>query len=80
MIESVRVANSKRFLLFTLIFLISTGLAILLDSPILRQVLGFLFLAFVPGVVILGILKLDKLGLAEKMVLLIGLTVSSRCA
>ena len=75
MIESSRAVNPKRLLLLALIFLTFTDLAILLDIPVLRQVLAFLFLTFVPGVLILGILKLDRLGLTEKIVLSLGLSI-----
>lgn len=59
-----------------LIFLISTDISILLNIPIFRQILGFIFLAFVPGASFLCILKPDKLGLIEKFVLSMGLSVS----
>lgn len=59
-----------------LIFLISTDLSILLDIPIFRQILGFIFLAFVPGALFLCILKPDRLGLTEKVVLSVGLSIS----
>ena len=60
----------------SLIFLISTELSILLDIPVFRQILGFIFLAFVPGALFLCILKPDKLGLTEKFVLSVGLSIS----
>jgi len=59
-----------------LIFLISADLSILLDIPVFRQILGFIFLAFVPGALILCILRLDTLGLTEKFVLSVGISTS----
>ena len=59
-----------------LIFLISTDLSILLNIPVFRQILGSIFLAFVPGALFLCILKPDKIGLTEKFVLSVGLSIS----
>ncbi|WP_273277819.1 DUF2206 domain-containing protein [Methanothrix soehngenii] len=59
-----------------LIFIISTDLSILLDIPVFRQILGFIFLVYVPGALFLCILKPDKLGLTEKFVLSVGLSIS----
>ncbi|MCL0097958.1 DUF2206 domain-containing protein, partial [Dehalococcoidia bacterium] len=76
MFESLRSSSVKRFLLFTLIFLLATNLSILLDIPVLRQVLGFAFFTVIPGLLILYILKLNKIGLTEKFVLSVGLSIS----
>lgn len=57
-------------------FVALTGIAILLDIPFLRQISGFLFLTFIPGFLILSILKLNKPGLADKIVLSLGLSVA----
>ena len=53
-----------------------TDLAIILDIPFVRQVLGFLFLTLLPGLLILQILKLNKIGYTEKFVLSVGLSIS----
>ena len=68
--------NATSFISLILIFLISTDLSILLDITVFRQILGFIFLAFVPGALFLSILKPDKLGLTEKIVLSAGLSIS----
>ncbi len=70
-----RISSAKRFFLLTLIFLIITDLAILLDIPILRQLLGFLFFTTLPGLIILSLLKLNRLEPIETIVLSIGLSV-----
>lgn len=49
MTQSSRTLSSKGFFLFVLMFLILTDLAILLDVPVLRPVLGFLFFTVIPG-------------------------------
>ena len=53
-----------------------TDLAILLDIPYIRQILGFLFLTILPGLLILQILKLNKQRFTEKFVLTVGLSIS----
>ena len=76
MIKSLIATNSSRLLLFTLVFLILTSLAILFDIPVVRQFSGFFFLTFIPGFLLLSILKLNKLALTEKIVLSVGLSIS----
>ena len=61
---------------FIISILLLLDLTILLDTPFLRQILGFLFLTILPGLLILQILKLDKLGFTEKFVLSVGLSIS----
>ena len=68
--------NDKCFFLFCILLIISTDLAIFLNIPFLRQILGFLFLTFLPGLLILQILKLNKIGSIEKFVLSVGLSIS----
>ena len=53
-----------------------TNITILWDIPVLRQIFGFIFLTFIPGFLILLILKLNRLGLLEKIVLSVGLSVA----
>ncbi|CAD6491634.1 MAG: hypothetical protein FFODKBPE_00177 [Candidatus Argoarchaeum ethanivorans] len=76
MIELPKTIDIKKFFVIILIFLIATNIAVLLNIPFLRQVFGFLFLTILPGVLILEILKLNKMGSTEKFVLSVGLSVS----
>jgi uncharacterized membrane protein len=76
MIETLRTSNGKRFLLFISIFFVATALSILLDIPVLRQVLGFTFFTLVPGFLILCLLKLNNIALTEKLILSVGLSIS----
>ena len=62
--------------LVILSILILTDLTILLNIPFLKQILGFIFLTILPGLLILQILKLNKIGTTEKFVLSVGLSVS----
>ena len=65
----------KYFYILTAIILIA-DFAILLNIPFLRQIFGFLFLTLLPGLLILQILKLNKLDLLEKFILSWGLSIS----
>ena len=76
MIKPPKTLDTKSFFFLILIFLIATDTAILLNIPFLRQIVGFLFLTILPGVLILQILKLNKIGYTEKFVLSVGLSVS----
>ena len=66
----------KKYFCILIITLIITDLAILSDIPFLRQILGFLFLTLLPGLLILQILKLNKIDFLEKFVLSVGLSIS----
>ena len=66
----------KQWFVFIILILLLTDLAILLNIPFLRQILGFIFLTILPGLLILQVLKLNKIGSTEKSVLLVGLSIS----
>ena len=51
--------------------------AIGLQIPILRQLIGFIYLTFVPGIIILRILKLHKLGNIETLLYTVGLSITT---
>ena len=48
-----------------------------LEIPIIREFVGFFYLTFVPGIVILRILKLHKLGNIETLLYTVGLSIST---
>jgi len=53
------------------------GLAVIgLDLPGLRQIAGFLFLTFVPGILILRILKIHNVGTIESLLYSVGLSLA----
>ena len=66
----------KNIFTFTISILLLTDLIIFLNIPFLRQILGFLFLTILPGLLILQILELNKIGYTEKFVLSVGLSIS----
>ena len=68
--------SAKDYLLIIISILLLTDLAILLNIPFLRQIFGFLFLTLLPGLLILQILKLNKIGFLEKFILFWGLSIS----
>ena len=47
-----------------------------IQIPIVRQFVSFVYLTFVPGVLILKILKLEQLAIPERFVLSVGLSIS----
>lgn len=68
--------TSKGWLALLIGIILLTDIAVLLDIAILRQISGVIFLAILPGSLILLLLKLNKLRLAERVVLTIGLSVA----
>jgi len=57
--------------------IILTDIAAFFDIPLLRQVLGFITLTLIPGIFILGVLKLNKnIGVLDRAVLSIALSYS----
>jgi uncharacterized membrane protein len=72
----------KKFLILVLAF--QLAMLILLGAervgiqvPILRQVLGFIYLTFIPGMLILRILKLHGLNVIETQLYAIGLSIGT---
>ena len=68
--------SSKKWFASVISIIILTDLAILLNIPFMRQIIGFFFLTIVPGLLIIQILKLNKTEFVEKFVLLVGLSIS----
>jgi len=74
--ELLKTIDAKKFFIFVLIFLALTDLAIFLNIPVLRQMLGFIFFTTIPGLLILRILRLNRLNLTETIVLSLGLSIA----
>jgi uncharacterized membrane protein len=51
--------------------------AVGLQIPILRQLIGFIYLSFIPGIIILRILKLHKLGNIQTLLYTVGLSIAT---
>ena len=68
--------GTKKWFVLIIAIILLIDIVILLDIPFLRQILGFLFLTILPGLLILQILKLNKIDFLEKFVLSVGLSIS----
>lgn len=51
--------------------------AINLQIPIIRSLIGFIYLTFMPGIIVLRILKLHKLGNIETILFTVGLSITT---
>ena len=67
----LKVVFATQLAVFGIIGLDAIGLQI----PILRQLIGFIYLTFIPGIIILRILKLHKLGNIETILYTVGLSI-----
>lgn len=71
----------KRFLRIILVIQLAIWGSIGLESiglqiPIIRQFIGIIYLTFIPGIIILRILKLHKLGNIETLLYAVGLSIA----
>ena len=69
----LKVVLAVQFTMWGAIVLDAIGLQI----PILRELIGFFYLTFVPGIIILRILKLHKLGNIETILYTVGLSIAT---
>lgn len=76
MFDKLNEMKAREWLMIIISTLILTDLLILLNVPFLREIASFLFFTFVPGLLILQILRLNKVGTLKKLVLSVGLSVS----
>lgn len=72
----------KRFLKVVLAIQLAVWGVVGLDAlgvqiPILRQLISFIYLTFIPGILILRILKLHKLGNIETLLYTVGLSIAT---
>ena len=72
----IRNFDAKQYFTVLITILLLTDLVILLNVPFLRQILGFHCFTIIPGLLILHILKLNKMEFLEKFVLSVGLSVA----
>jgi len=73
--------NIKDFLLVVLALQIAVVASIVLDVlglgiPLFRQITGFVYLTFVPGFILLRVLKLHNLNVIENLLFSIGLSIA----
>lgn len=79
--ESTLTLNSKQLLIIIVSFQLAFLGLIALDSlnlgfPILRQLVGFFYLTFVPGFLLLGVFRINNLNALETLLYSIGLSLS----
>ena len=68
--------GAKKWFMFVISILLLTDLAILLNILFLRQIIGFVFLTILPGLLIIQTLKLDKLCTIETLLYSVGLSIA----
>ncbi|MFX1535218.1 MAG: DUF2206 domain-containing protein [Promethearchaeota archaeon] len=68
--------KSKIFLVTILLLQSTLYVTAIFDIPIARQVIGFIYFTFVPGFVIVKLLKLEKLDGAETILFSVGLSIA----
>ena len=64
------------FFFFVLVFLFSTDILVYFNIPIFQQIFGFILLTFIPGLLILQMLKLYKLNFLQIFVFSEGISIA----
>jgi len=70
------ILKSRNLMLTILLFQSLVWITIVFDIQIARQILGFFYLTFIPGLIILKLLKLERLALYETILLSAGISVA----
>ena len=65
-----------RFLIYIFALQAVEVIAVLLDIPFVRQVSGFIFLTFVPGLVILKLCRIERSNVTETILFAVGLSIA----
>lgn len=66
----------RRFLEVMLIIQVAVYLVVFLDIPVARQIIGFLYLSFIPGMILTRVLRLHKLETLETILFSVGLSIA----
>ena len=74
--SSAVLSRLPSFVAIILVLQVALYISFFLDIPVARQVVGFIYLTFIPGFVIVKLLKQDNLGLAETVLFSVGLSVA----
>jgi uncharacterized membrane protein len=74
--SSAVLSKLSSFVSIILVLQVVLYLSFFFDIAVARQVIGFLFLTFIPGFVIVKLLKQDNLGLAETVIFSVGLSLA----
>jgi uncharacterized membrane protein len=68
--------KSRDFLAITLFLQLIAVAMIIFDVPVARQIIGFIYFSFVPGFLIIKLLKIDELDELETVLFSVGLSVA----
>lgn len=68
--------KNRPFFIVILLLHVTLYAAILSNIPVFRSVVGFVYLLFVPGIVLLRLFKLKNIDITEKAVFSVGLSVA----
>jgi uncharacterized membrane protein len=67
---------SLNFLAIVVILQVVMYISLFLNYPIVRQVVGIVYLTFVPGLILIKLIKLDDLGTLEIVVFAVGFSIA----
>lgn len=67
----------KAFLVWILLLQATVYVTTFFNIPVARQIVGFLYLTFVPGLILVRLLRIDKLDTTETILFSVGLSVAS---
>jgi len=76
MASSAQKYLSQHFLAMVVILQVIMYISLFLNFPLVRQVVGIVYLTFVPGLIFIKLLKLDDLGTLEVIVFGVGFSVA----
>jgi len=76
MLNKIKNFKIKEWILSLVLLLIVTDITILVNIPYLREIMVFICLTFVPGILIIHMLKLNSLEFLKKIVLAVGLSLT----
>jgi uncharacterized membrane protein len=71
--------NTRRpldFLIIIIFLQFAVYVTVFLNIPVARQVVGFVYFTFIPGLIVLKLLKFDKLDRVESLLLAVGFSVA----
>jgi uncharacterized membrane protein len=68
--------KSLDFLISILVLQFLMYITVFLDVPVARQILGFVYFTFVPGLVIIRLLKMDEISELETILLSVGFSIA----
>jgi uncharacterized membrane protein len=76
MLNIIKRFQAKEWFIITILMLFITDLVIVLNLPVLRDIIPFLFFTIVPGFLIVILLRLNKIEFLIKFLLSVGLSIS----